>query len=52
MGGGIRRNCGKCYSSNYNADLQRCNDCGWVPSKDQKTLVVDPFKKLGGDLSG
>ena len=39
MGGGIRRNCGKCYSNNYDVRLERCRDCGWTPITTQSKLA-------------
>ena len=39
MSGGIRRTCGKCFSSNYDVKLQYCRKCGWKANKQQTQLT-------------
>lgn len=45
MSHGIRRTCGKCYSTDYNSKLQVCRKCGWTPYK--KGFDLMRLKKEG-----
>ena len=46
MGAGIRNICGKCFSSDYDIKLQRCNKCGWTQAS------ASPTQKGLGDFNG
>jgi len=46
MGAGIRNICGKCFSSDYDIKLQRCNKCGWTQAS------ANPTQKGLGDFNG
>lgn len=47
MGGGIRRNCGRCYSTkDYDMKLKVCKNCGWSPNM-LTTKEIGKYLKTG-----
>ncbi len=41
MSQGIRRTCGRCYETKqYDAQIQRCNKCGWTPHGSSLTMFL------------